>query len=1071
MSNKPSYEELEQRVKRLEEELNECKRESYALARDKANIDNILSSLDIGLIMHNPDHSVDWVNRSIQEMFPKGNPVGQICYEFFEESSKPCETCAVQDCFKTGDVCSVENQNRDNKRWFQSIAYPIKNNTGDITQVLEAVIDITEHKQDKDALETERSFLATVVDNIEEAIVICNAQGRIVRFNEAARRLHGLSEQFLSPEQWSDHYDLYQTDEITRLPVEEIPLYRALQGERFHNAEIVIAPKNARSRFFACNGQPLIDKAGIKIGAVVAMFDITEKRQAEKALRDSEQTYRNLFHNAQVGLFRTRIEDGKILESNKQLARMFGYKDRDSIIDDYVTSENYVDLGTRERMVKEIKDKGEVTNFEARFYRKDRSIFWAMYSARIYPEKGWIEGVAEDITYYKQIQEELQESEKRYRSLIQNLPVGLYRNTPGPEGRFTMANPAIVEMFGYDSVDEFMQLKVSDLYANPEDRNDFSLWLQQQGVVTGAELELVRKDGQYFWGAVTVNAHKDEVGKTTHFDGFIENIHERKKAERELRESESTLQSVFDAVLVGICFVKDRVYQRVNQNWCESFGYQEKDLIGKSTDFLYESKEEYERVGKELYNNILEKGTGTVNTKLKRSDGHFRDVVLRAKPLNLQDLESGIVVVVQDITDFNQVNKALLKTKEQAEAANKAKSEFLANMSHEIRTPLNGIMGMLQLLQTTNLDIEQSQYIDMADKSSKRLYRLLSDILDLSRIEADKFEIREEEFQISEVLQSLKDIFSHVNKENKNTLDILPDESVPDNLIGDNTRLTQILFNLVGNACKYTQHGQITVQTYLLPFMSQDAFRILFTISDTGQGIPEDKLDNVFETFSQVVDSISPYTRQYEGAGLGLPLVKRLINLLGGNACIISREGKGTTVYVSLPFRIPGPALQDSRKEEEIVEQAGQTRYKVLLADDDPITQLSTRRLLEKQGLWVKVVENGQDALLEIEKEDFDCLLLDVQMPVLDGVETTRQIRAKEAQSSKQKAESRELMPQSPNTSIRRSLNSEIPIIALTAYAMSGDRKKFLESGMNDYIAKPVDKDELLAVIDRNVSK
>lgn len=1032
-------------MKRLEHELIECRRERDIYAKEKANLDNILSAMNIGLIVHNPDQSIAWVNRSIHEIFPKGNPVGQKCYEFFEERSKPCEVCAVQECFKTGDVCTVESHNKADGRWFLSIAYPLQDLRGGVSQVLESVIDITEHKQAEEALETERAFLAAVFDNIEEAIVICNAQGQITRFNDTARRLHGLSEKPLFPEQWADYYNLYQTDISTPLPIEDIPLYRALQGERFLNAEIVIAPKQSSPRFFACSGQPLLDKAGSKIGAVVAMFDITERRQAEEALREKEETYRNLFHNAQVGLYRTRISDGKILESNKQLAKMFGYEDRDTIIDEYITSKNYVDPGTRERMVKEIQNTGEITNFEARFYRKDGSIFWALYSARVYPEKGWIEGVAEDITYHKEVEKALQESEKRYRSLIQNLPVGLYRNTPGPEGRFTMANPAIVEMFGYDSEDEFMQIQVSDLYANPEDRKEFSNWLEQQGAVRGAELKLVRKGGQFFWGAVTVKAQQNEQGQTTHFDGFIENIHERKKAEKQLRKSESTLQSVFDAVQVGICFLKDRVYQRVNQNWADTFGYQENDLINRSTAFLYESTEEYERVGRELYENIFEQGTGTVHTRLKRSDGAFRDVVLRAKPLNTQDLESGTVVVVQDITDINLVNKALLQAKEQAEAANQAKSEFLANMSHEIRTPLNGIIGMLQLLQSTNLNDEQNEYVEWAEKSTKRLYRLLSDILDLSKIEADKFDIREEKFSIREVLQSLRDIFAHVNKENKNTLDIIADENIPENLIGDNIRLTQILFNLVGNACKYTHQGQIKVQTNLLPFMSQAAFRILFTISDTGQGIPEDKLEHVFEAFTQAGDSNYPYMRQYEGAGLGLPLVKRLVNLLGGNASIISWEGQGTTVYLSLPFRTSETLKQQPKQVAENTENRLQRQYKILLADDDLITQLSTKRLLEKHGSLVKTVENGQEALSELEKEEFDCLLMDVQMPVLDGVNATRQIRNSQAKYK------------------------DIPIIALTAYAMTGDREKFLKAGMNDYIAKPVDKDELIEIIARTV--
>ncbi len=266
-------------------------------------------------------------------------------------------------------------------------------------------------------------------------------------------------------------------------------------------------------------------------------------------------------------------------------------------------------------------------------------------------------------------------------------------------------------------------------------------------------------------------------------------------------------------------------------------------------------------------------------------------------------------------------------------------------------------------------------------------------------------------------------------------------------LLGDKTRLIQVLFNLVGNASKYTQKGQVYLEAHSLSSTDPCKCRVLFIIGDTGPGIPEDKLDRVLESFTQANDTDSPYTRQFEGAGLGLPLVKRILNLMNGHMSISSQEGQGTEIYVSLPFRFPSSLPQENEKEEKSPEEPLQKKYKVLLADDDYITQLSTRRLLEKQGSLVKVVENGQDALSELEKEYFDFLLMDVQMPVLDGVEATKQIRSS------------------------RTEYKDIPIIALTAYAMTGDREKFLKAGMDDYIAKPVDKDEFLEVVERNVSK
>jgi len=350
---------------------------------------------------------------------------------------------------------------------------------------------------------------------------------------------------------------------------------------------------------------------------------------------------------------------------------------------------------------------------------------------------------------------------------------------------------------------------------------------------------------------------------------------------------------------------------------------------------------------------------------------------------------------------------------------------------------------MHQLLQSTDLDSEQNKYLDMAQNATQRLNRLLTDILDLSKIEANKIEIKQEEFVFAEVIQSIQDIFKQLTYKNENQFSIDQDENIPDSLVGDSTRLTQVLFNLVGNANKYTHKGDINLQTFLLPDNHPQKCRILFVVTDTGLGIPEDSIDKVFDTFTQHTYSSSPYTRELEGAGLGLPLVKRLVDLMQGSISICSQEGEGTSIYVSLPFGIP-ESMQDATQLQAEKQEMGPMDLEVLLADDDETTQFHIESLLKMHGNKVTVAKNGEKALETLQKKEFDCVLMDIQMPVLDGVEATRQIRSFEDS------------------------HRNIPIIALTAYAMSGDREKFLEAGMDDYIAKPVDKEELMEVIKRN---
>ena len=522
---------------------------------------------------------------------------------------------------------------------------------------------------------------------------------------------------------------------------------------------------------------------------------------------------------------------------------------------------------------------------------------------------------------------------------------------------------------------------------------------------------------------------------------YYRDITDRKQAEEQLRKhSKAVEQNPASIVITDL----DGSIEYVNPAFTKITGYTSDEVIGENPRLLKSSDKSSEEY-KELWDTITsgKEWRGEFKNISKKEEIYWESASI-APIFNDHGQATHYIGIKEDITQRKLADQALLKAKQDAEVSNQSKSEFLANMSHEIRTPINGIMGMLQLLQNSSLNQEQEKFVGIGLDSTKRLNRLLTDILDLSKIEANKLVIKEQEFIFADVIQSIKDIFNQLTQENQNDIVINLDENIPEKLIGDSTRLNQILFNLVGNANKYTLKGQIELEVTFLSNPQVDKCRLLFVVADNGPGISEDRIDKIFDIFTQGSDT-SPYSRDFEGAGLGLPLVKRLVDLLNGSISVSSKEGEGTSVYVSLPFRVP-ESLQHDTTELYSGEQENKAMdLQVLLVDDDVTTQLVIRTLLEKFGCIVTVVGDGEKALSVLENKKFDCILMDIQMPVLDGIEATKQISFSNADYK------------------------NIPVIAMTAYAMSGDREKFLDHGMDDYIAKPVDQDELIQVLERNL--
>ncbi len=902
-------------------------------------------------------------------------------------------------------------------------------------------------------------------------IFTSSPEGRLLSANPGLARMLGHD----SPQEMVESI----TDIAAQLYVypsdrEEIAHLMEEQGEVV-NHESRMRRRDGSVIWTSINARAVRDESGKVIHYQGIVTDITERKQIEEYLLQSVNYYRAIFETSGAAKFIIE-EDTTITHVNSKFETLSGYS-REEVEGIKSWTEfahpDDADWMKKYHSLRRQDPAAAPRQYEHRFINRYGEELHALLDVDMIP--GTNQSIASliDITESKQTEKdlkqrnlELAEQESIYRNLVEDHPYFVERFLP--DTTIIFVNQSLAQALGC-APEELKGKKWIDLLPQDERKQvqeELAMFTPEH-FIRSSENSYFDKDGQQRWSSWTNRAFFSDQGELRFFQSVGHDITDRKQAEEALQESEAKHRSIID-LIPDIIFRLDKAgrYLDVYVSSETKLAEPKENLLKKSIPDVFPPEEATAML------QCIQEALATGSLQVLEYDLEVPAGQCRFEARIFPAAAEEVIWLVRDVTDRKQAEDLLLKAKEQAEAANRAKSEFLANMSHEIRTPLNGIMGMHQLLLTTGLNQEQREYLNMAQKSSRRLNSLLSDILDLSRIEAGKMYFREEEISLDDVKQSIKEIFGQICQENNNTLQVFLDDNVPRKVIGDGIRLTQILFNLVGNALKYTRDGEVSLQVSCLTGIKPGQCRLLFVVEDNGPGVPEDKIDLVFETFTQASDSESPYTRQYEGAGLGLPLVKRLVDLIGGSISLISHPPEaGTMVCVSLPFNIP-----EFLQQEQVVHASeGYSRLqggRVLLVDDEEVTQLHIRRLLEKSGVHVCVAGDGEQALAKLNRYQYDCVLMDIQMPVLDGVEATRRIRSAEREGGVARERLSDVATEGSESlyaSIPESRNSRIPIIALTAYAMAGDRERFLEAGMDDYIAKPVDRDELLAVLESNL--
>ncbi|MFQ5602799.1 MAG: PAS domain S-box protein [bacterium] len=875
-------------------------------------------------------------------------------------------------------------KNNGEINWVAGNSTILRNEKGETLGVLGTISDITALKRTQEKLQIQITHFEHLFENSPEAIVLLSQDDRVLRINKEFTKLFGYL-----PEEAENRC----IDELivpSELSTEADTLTQKVIGQKNVHIETVRRHKNGQLIEVLILGTPIyID--GNQIGIYGIYQDITERKKWEKALQESNEKFRTISASAQDAFL--MIDDqGNLTFWNAAAEKMFGYSEVEALGQNahlLIVPERFHEAHFK--AFKKFQHTGEGAaigqTLELMALHKKGFEFPVELSLSAIPIQGkWHAiGIIRDITERKKNEEQL----RQLSQVVQQSPSSVV--ITDQDGTIQYVNPKFTETTGYS--EEEVLGKNPRLLKSGKQGQEFYAQLWQTinaGEEWRGEICNRKKNGELIWEQVAISAIRNADDEITHFVGLKENITELKMAQIAIQENRRQLQAIMDNTPSAIC-LKDRQgrYLLVNRSFEKLFSL-EKDAFYGKTDFELLPPEIAEKFHADDQTVLKTEKTLELEEELKHDKTRLTYLTVKFPIFDIHGKLTGVCGISTDISKIKMAEKSLQKAKKAAEEANRAKSEFLANMSHEIRTPLNAIIGMTELALDTDLNSEQRGYLNVVESASEGLLVLINDILDFSKIEAGQLVLENIDYKLREVVEGAVEIFS-VRAAAKN-IELLGyvEPGIPPILTGDPTRLRQILVNLLGNALKFTEKGEVAVKVESVTgngHRATNQVKLHFQVSDSGIGIASQNLKKIFEKFRQADNST---TRKFGGTGLGLNICKSLVEMMGGRLWVTSQVDKGSTFHFEITAAI---GKSGTSKAEFSYPNFNQTH--ILVVDDNETNRIILKKTLTAWGFHVREAQSGQQALamLQAAKPEYHLAILDQQMPGMDGMEVAQKIR------------------------------------------------------------------------------